>query len=369
MKLSSIHLRIVKASLKKPFVSPLYTVKEREAIIVEARDTEGRVGYGEAVPFASPWYTEETLHTCWHMLEDFLIPLTFRAEWGHPSELPSIWSSVKRNNMAKSALEQSLWDLHAKKKETYIGRLFGGERTRVSAGTVVTSDSPEGMVTQISERMKEGYSRYKVKISPENDIAILQSIREAYPHLPLMADANSTYSLKTKDLIKRLDPFHLLMIEQPLSHDDIVEHAELQKYIDTPICLDESIHSVHDVKSALMLGSCQIFTVKMAKLGGWNAAAHVHHLCSKQDISLWVGGMIEFGVSRAHNLALATLPGFTIPGDISSSSTYWEEDIIDPEIVVNNGKIKVPDSPGIGFAINNKRLNEITMYSEVFSAI
>ncbi|MFJ7678371.1 o-succinylbenzoate synthase [Peribacillus sp. NPDC097198] len=366
MKLTSITLRLVKAPLKRPFTTHLETVTEREVIVVEARDQDGIIGYGEAVPFSSPWYTEETVKTCFHMLEDFLIPKTLAFDLTHPNQLAGLWSGIRRNAMAKSALEQAIWDLYAKQEGIYLGKLFGGERTEVDAGVVVASDHIEDALRQIEEGLAVGYRRYKIKINPANDTEYLTQIRRAYPDIPLMVDANSAYSLSDVPHLQKLDDFQLMMIEQPLGHDDIVEHAILQKQLRTPICLDESINSYHDAKSALMLKSCGVITIKMAKVGGWSQAVKIHDLCVEQDIPLWCGGMIEFGISRAHNLALATLKGFTIPGDISSSSRYWESDIIEPEVIVKNGVIKVPDKPGIGFGIREKRLDELTSFRAVY---
>lgn len=366
MKLSSITLRLMKAPLKRPFKTHLETVREREVIIVEARDQDGVIGYGEAVPFSSPWYTEETVKTCFHMLEDFLIPKTLSFDLKHPNELAGLWSGIRRNAMAKSALEQAIWDLYAKQEGIYLGKLFGGERTEVDAGVVIASDHLEEALRQIEECLAVGYRRYKIKINPSNDLEYLTQIRRVYPDIPLMVDANSAYTLEDTSHLQKLDDFKLMMIEQPLGHDDIVEHSMLQKQLQTPICLDESINSFHDAKSALMLESCGVITIKMAKVGGWSEAVKIHNLCLEHEVPVWCGGMIEFGISRAHNLALATLKGFTIPGDISSSSRYWESDIIHPEINVKNGIIQVPDEAGIGFAIDERRLTELTTFSKVY---
>ncbi|RID86567.1 o-succinylbenzoate synthase [Peribacillus asahii] len=362
----SITLRIIEAPLKSPFQTHLETVTKREVIVVEARNADGLVGYGEAVPFSSPWYTEETLQTVFHLLEDFLIPLTFQQEWKHPSELPYVWSGIRRNRMAKSALEQAIWDLYAKQQDVYIGKLFGGERTEVAAGVVIATSSVDEALRQIEEFEQDGYQRYKVKISPRNDITLLSTIRAAYPTLPLMADANSAYSLNDIKHLQKLDQFMLQMIEQPLGHDDIVEHSFLQKQLKTPICLDESICSFHDAKSALLLGSGKILNIKMARVGGWTEAVNIHHLCVEASIPVWCGGMIEFGISRAHNIALASLSGFTIPGDLSSSSKYWEQDIIEPELQVVNGKITVPKSAGIGFTVRQAYVESITTYKQLY---
>ena len=365
MKISGISLRMIKAPLKRPFTTHLETVTEREVLIIEAHDKEGRLGYGEAVPFSSPWYTEETIKTCHHMLKDFLIPLVLKQEINHPDELPCLFSSIRRNQMAKSALEQAIWDLYAKQQGIYLGKLFGGERSTVAAGVVIASGNIQEALRQLEEFSASGYQRYKIKIHPKNDLEYLSEIRRAYPYIPLMVDANSAYTLEDVAHLKELDPFKLMMIEQPLGVDDLVEHGLLQKQIETPICLDESINSVHDAKSALMLKSCGVINIKMAKVGGWSQAVRIHDLCAEQAIPVWCGGMIEFGISRAHNVALATLPGFTIPGDLSASSHYWEEDIITPEVKVEDGLIQVPsDKAGIGFAINEKRMDQLTVFKE-----
>ncbi|MGE7880258.1 o-succinylbenzoate synthase [Peribacillus muralis] len=366
MKVSSITLKVIKAPLKQPFKTHLGTVNDREVIIIEAQDEDGLIGYGEAVPFSSPWYTEETIKTCLHMLEDFLIPLTLASKPRHPGELQSLWSGIRRNAMAKSALEQAILDLYAKQKEIYLGRLFGGERSEVAAGVVIASNDVEDAIRQIDGFSRSGYQRYKIKIDPRHDIELLAEIRGAYPDIPLMADANSAYTLDDIPRLQKLDEYKLMMIEQPLGHDDIVEHARLQKQLQTPICLDESINSYHDAHSALSLGSCGVINIKMAKVGGWTEAVKIHDLCVENDVPVWCGGMIEFGISRAHNIALATLKGFTVPGDISSSSRYWEEDIIEPEVVVKNGSIQVPEKAGIGFSINEKRLKSLTTYRQIY---
>ncbi|WP_285768981.1 o-succinylbenzoate synthase [Peribacillus sp. SI8-4] len=366
MKVSSITLKVIKAPLKQPFKTHLETVTDREAIIVEAKDKDGLIGYGEAVPFTSPWYTEETIKTCYHMLEDFLIPLTLTSPLQHPGELQGLWRGIRRNAMAKSALEQAIFDLYAKQNETYLGRLFGGERREVAAGVVIASNNVEEAMRQIDGFSGSGYRRYKIKIDPLHDIEFLSHIRDAFPDIPLMADANSAYTLDDIAHLQKLDEYKLMMIEQPLGHDDIVEHSRLQSKLQTPICLDESINSYHDASSALTLGSCGVINIKMAKVGGWTEAVRIHDLCAENDVPVWCGGMIEFGISRAHNIALATLKGFTIPGDISSSSRYWEGDIIDPEVVVKDGLIQVPEKAGIGFSINEKRLKALTTYSQMY---
>ncbi|MBM7692983.1 O-succinylbenzoate synthase [Peribacillus deserti] len=366
MKIKQISLYIISAPLNEPFITHLETVTERAAIIVEAADSDGFKGYGEVTAFASPWYTEETLVTAQHMLKDFLIPALFECEISNPKELEFIFKRFRRNNMAKSGLEQAVWDLYAKQQGVSLSKLFGGTAKRIPSGAVVTGSSSRRAIQQIEDLHTEGYQRYKIKISRTNDTELLRDIRRYFPDLPLMADANSDYTLDDINHLKTLDEFRLLMLEQPLAHDDIAEHSLLQEKIKTPLCLDESIHSFQDAKGALLMGSCRIINIKMSRVGGWIQAKKIHDLCYSQNIPVWCGGMVEFGVSRAHNIALASLPGFTIAGDISSSSRYWEEDIIDPEVKVVNGWIAVPEKSGIGFGINERRLLAIANHKEVY---
>ncbi|MDD9148782.1 MULTISPECIES: o-succinylbenzoate synthase [unclassified Sporolactobacillus] len=366
MEIDSITLRLISSPLKTPFITHLETVTKREAIIIEARDREGRTGYGEADPFSSPWYTEETIATCWLMLRDYLIPLMRHREISGPRVLDALWSGIRRNRMAKSGLSQAIWDLYAKEKGLYLGRLVGSVRKKVAAGAVIAAGNNEEAVRQIEHYSASGYQRYKIKISRSTDVALLSLIRDRFPDIALTADANSAYSLRDLEHLKQLDAFKLQMIEQPFAYNDLVEHAALQHQIKTPVCLDESICSLDDARSALKLGSCRVVNLKMARVGGWAEALKIHGLCLKEGIPLWCGGMIEFGVAKAHNIALAALEGFTLPGDLFASSRYWPRDIIEPEIKVENGYIRVPDGKGIGFGINQKQLEALTKNCMVF---
>ncbi|MBT2640385.1 o-succinylbenzoate synthase [Bacillus sp. ISL-39] len=366
MDIKAVHLSIIKLPLKHPFTTHLGSVTEREAIIVAVEDRNGYIGYGEGVAFSSPWYTEETVQTSYHMLKDYLIPLLKNKGISHPDQAFDLFSSVRRNHMSKAGLETALWDLQAKKEGVPLSALIGGTTEAIPAGVVVGNPSLTEALKQIEGYLKQGFKRVKVKISPEDDFHFISKIRKQYPNLPLMADANSAYSLKDVDRLKALDEFGLLMIEQPLGFDDIVNHATLQKQIDTPICLDESIVTFDDARKAIELGSCKIINIKIGRVGGLGEAKRIHDYCHSKGIPVWAGGMIEFGISRAQNIALASLPGFTIPGDISGSDRYWEQDIIMPEIKVENGMIKVPDSPGIGFELNRKRMKEVIVFEERF---
>ncbi len=367
MDIKTVTLYKIKMSLKTPFTTHLGTVRDREGIIVEVADKEGRTGYGEGVAFSSPWYTEETIETSWHMLKAFLIPLLKNADLSHPSEAGPLFDAYRRNQMAKAALETALWDLAAKKEDVSLSKFIGGIQEKIPSGVVVGAKTKEEVRRQIESYLEDGYKRVKIKISPENDYEFISEIRSLYPELPLMADANSAYTLEHIGHLKRLDDFGLLMIEQPLEYDDIVDHAKLQKELKTPICLDESIVTFNDARRAVELGSCKVINIKIGRVGGLGTAKKIYDYCLEKGIQVWCGGMLEFGISRAHNIALASLEGFSIPGDISASGRYWEEDIILPEVTVKDGRIEVPGKPGIGFEINQNRLKEVTVKKESFS--
>jgi o-succinylbenzoate synthase len=367
MKLSSIEIYIIKMPLKSPFLTHLGAVEEREGMIVKITDKDGVNGFGEGVAFSSPWYTEETVATSLHMLTDFLIPILQKNPIHHPDDVHSLFNSIRRNHMAKAALETALWDLFAKKQAQPLSRILGGTRQAVASGVVVATDSISKALKHIEQYLEEGYQRFKLKINPALDYTLLSEIRNHYPDLPIMADANSAYTLQDVDRLKALDDFGLLMIEQPLAHDDIIEHAILQRELVTPICLDESIGSFEDARKAIELGSCKVINIKPGRVGGLGESRRIHDYCFERGIPVWCGGMIEFGVSRAHNIALASLPGFTIPGDISGSDRFWDEDIITPEVVVKNGFITVPEGHGIGFNLNEKRLKETLIAKRTFT--
>ncbi len=343
------------------------TVKNRELILVEVKDEVGITGWGEVVAFSTPWYTEETIQTCFHILENFLIPSLLGKNIEHPSEVTTLFRSIKRNHMAKAALDCAVWDLYAKREGVPLSTLLGGTRKTIEAGVVIGINELPVMIKTIEKHVQEGYKRFKVKIKPGNDYEVIKGIRQHFPTLPLMADANSGYTLQDIDLLKRLNDFHLMMIEQPLDSDDIIDHAQLQKQLKTPICLDESIVSYEDARKAIELGSCQVINVKIGRVGGLSEAVKIHDLCKKTGIQLWVGGMLESGISRAHNIALASLPHFTIPGDISASSRYWNQDVISPEVTLSDGEILVPTSAGIGYEVNESYVKQLAKQVKIYT--
>ncbi|UFT98994.1 o-succinylbenzoate synthase [Radiobacillus kanasensis] len=348
--IKEVHLHRLQMELKHPFETSFGTIQEKEFFIIEVVDQNGRKGYGESVAFTTPWYTEETVETTKYMLEQFLIPLMFRREWQHPKELVDVFGAVQKNNMAKAALEGAVWDLYAKKEQKPLSDILGGKRKRIEVGVSIgIQPSLEKLIQIIKKNVSAGYKRVKLKVKPGWDVEMLKEVRKAFPILPIMVDANSAYTLEDIELIKQFDQFNLMMIEQPLRQDDLVDHAILQKEIRTPICLDEGITSFTDAKAAIELGSCQVINVKIGRVGGITEAIRIHDLCQKHNIAVWCGGMLEAGIGRAHNIALASLPQFTLPGDISASTRYWETDIIEPEITMDQGYIDVSDGEGIGY--------------------
>ncbi|WP_083632433.1 o-succinylbenzoate synthase [Domibacillus antri] len=361
MRIKKWTMRLIEMPLKQPFFTHLETVSMRQAVIIEAEDEQGGVGWGEASAFSTPWYTEETVLTEWHIIKDVLFPLLHGKTIDHPSDVQSLFASVRGNRMAKAGIESALWDLYAKQQNKPLYRLLGGMRTSIPAGAVAAGKTTADMITRMAALMESGYERIKFKMEPKKDRYLLKEIRRLFPDVPLLADANSAYSLQDIDHLKSLDEYNLLMIEQPFHAEDLWEHSKLQKEIKTPVCLDESIRSAHDAKCALEMDACRVINVKFSRVGGLTEAIKIHDQCVSNGAGLWTGGMIEFGISRAHTIALASLPGFTIPGDIVSSDHYWEEDVIETGIIVENGRIQLSEQPGIGYEINRKRLDTMTI--------
>lgn len=367
MKINEITLRHMRMNMKFPFTTSFGTFEDREFILVEVKDNEGQSGWGESVAFSAPLYNEETVKTNWHMMEDFLIPLLLKNEIPHPDDVSDLFSPIRKNNMAKSALEGAVWDLYAKREQKPLYQALGGEKTEIEVGiSIGIQNNIEELLDLIAEYVNEGYRRIKVKIKPGRDVDVIRAIRSKFPTIKLMADANSAYRLEDLELLKQLDEYDLMMIEQPLASDDIVDHAQVQKVLKTPICLDESIHSYEDARKAIELGSCKIINIKIGRVGGLTESKKIHDLCKKHNIPVWCGGMLEAGVGRAHNVALTTLANFTMPGDTAASSRYWEQDIIEPEVTVNNGLITVPTNPGIGYAPNIEFIEKLTKFKKTF---
>lgn len=361
MEINKIVLRRMKLDLVSPFQTSFGVQTDREFMIVELHG-ENHIGYGECVASARPLYSEETVGTVELILEDILIPaLLNKKDIKHPDELSELFKPFRRNNMAKAALEGAYWDLYAKENNVPLHVALGGTKSEIEVGVSIgIQESKEELLKVVEGFVEEGYKRIKLKIKPGNDMAILKAVREKFPHIKMMADANSAYTLDDIELFKEMEELDLMMIEQPLAHDDIIDHSKLQPKVETPICLDESIHSLEDAEKAIGLGSCKIINIKIGRVGGLTEAKRIHDYCQSQGIPVWCGGMLESGIGRAHNIAISSLPNFILPGDTAASSRYWHEDIITPEVIVEQGIIPLPSTPGIGYEPNMELMEKYT---------
>ncbi|NQV15356.1 o-succinylbenzoate synthase [bacterium] len=367
MLIERIELRHVKLKLVKPFETSMGVETHEEHIIVRV-DSEGVSGWGECVVEPLPTYSPETVSTAWHILRDGIIPAVLGNRYSTISEALDSWSWVRGHRMAKAGLESALWDVMAKQKNISLSSLLGGTRRTVDVGVSIgMQPSIESMLGEVSNFLEQGYARIKIKIAPERDLKFIKAIRLKFPEITLQVDANSAYTLGDVDIFRDMENYNLLLIEQPLGYEDIYDHSLLQRELKTPICLDESIHSVGDANAALALKSCQIINIKPGRVGGFSESIKIHNLCADKNIPVWHGGMLESGIGRAGNLALASLPNFSLPGDISASKRYFTQDIVEPEFVVtSDGKMDVPDKPGIGVDILEDQLSAVTVESEEF---
>ena len=363
MKIERVDLHVVRMPLIRTFVTSTSTRNHLDHILVKVY-ADGIVGWGECAVPPNPYYCEETTETCWHMLSDFLVPAVFDCEWEDVETLVASYDKVRRNNFAKAGLEMACWDLLARSQNTPLHRLLGGVRSEIESGVSLGIERDvERLLGLVQQYVEEGYRRIKLKIGPGLDVDVVRVVRERFPEMPIMVDANSAYTLDQIDLLKQLDQFDLMLIEQPLANDDIVDHALLQRELKTPICLDESIISAADARKAIEMESGRVINIKVSRLGGLLEAKKVHDYCLSRDIPVWCGGMHEYGVGRAANIAIASLPGFRMPGDISGSDKYYAQDLVDPTITAVDGLIQVPDTPGLGFEANEARIAERTIRS------
>lgn len=367
MLIKEIVLYKVNMEMKNPFKTSYGTTKDRTFLIVEAIDEHGVSGWGECVTSDEPLYLEEFTNAAQLMLEEHLIPLVVGTNIDHPNEVTEIFRPFKRNNLAKSAIDGAVWDLYAKRANKSLSACLGGTLSEIDVGVSLGIEKNiADLLAIIDEKIKEGNKRIKVKIQPGQDIDVLQAIRETYPDLPLMADANAAYTLDDLDVMKAMDRFNLMMIEQPLRAGDLIDHATLQKSITTPVCLDESITSYEDARQAIDIGSCQIINLKISRVGGLTESIRIHNLCEQNNIPLWCGGMLEAGIGRAHNIAISSLANFTLPGDTAASAKYWHQDIIEPEVVTHHGVLQVPKEKGIGYEVDRDELERVTIAKKRF---
>lgn len=367
MKIERITLYYTKMELVAPFVTSRGTETHQEHIIIKI-ESQGITGWGECVAGAAPSHTDETVKTAWYILEDFLIQDILNKNFENVRDVIKNWNWIRGHRMAKAGLESAIWDVFAKIQNKSLSKILGGTRDKVEVGVSVgIQSSPDKLIETIEGYLREGYKRIKIKIAPGKDLEFISAVRNKFPDIILQVDANSSYSLEDIDVLKEMDNYTLLMIEQPLGYEDIYEHSKLQKEIKTPICLDESILSLSDAKAAVELGSCKIINIKPGRIGGFTEAKLIHDYCASKKIPVWHGGMLESGIGRAGNVALASLPNFTLPGDISASKRYYKKDIVDPPFEVSrDGMMNVPTESGIGVKVVNNKLEKVTQTKKDF---
>jgi O-succinylbenzoate synthase len=362
MKLDRIELRVVRLPLVAPFQTSKWVDTCEEHILVTVCG-EGLTGWGEVVSAETPWYSSETTKTAWHVLADYIIPdLLKEPHLTGVEDFIARASWVAEHRMAKAGLEAALWDWFAKARGMSLQQMFGGTREKIEVGVSVgIHPTVADLLTRVEGYLSEGYRRVKLKIKPGQDVEYVRVVRSAHPDLRLQVDANSAYRLTDVETFRAMDDLNLLLIEQPLGNGDLFEHAQLQRALKTPICLDESIHSLDDARAALALGSCRVINIKPGRVGGFTETIKIHDYCAAHDIPVWCGGMLESGIGRAGNVAVASLPNFKLPGDLSASKRYYSEDLVAPEFVLNpDGTMDVPRAPGIGVAVILSRVEKYT---------
>src|SRR5829696_2734044 len=364
--IQSIELREIRLPLIHFFETSFGRTIERRIILARIADANGAEGWGECTAGEGPFYSDEWTETAWTTLTEFLGPMMLRKEFESAAHAFKLMKPVRGHRMAKATLETACWDLEAKIAGVPLWKHLGGIRSEVACGVSIgIQDTPDALLEKIRREVDAGYQRIKIKIKPGWDLKIVERVRREFPDIRLMGDANSAYKLSDVPLFQQLDGFNLMMLEQPLAHDDIFDHATLQRQIQTPVCLDESIRSAEDAAHAISLESCRIINVKLGRVGGHAEAKRIERVARDNEIPIWCGGMLESGIGRAHNIAMSTLAGFTLPGDVSASARYWEEDIIEPPVRVSErGTITAPSTPGIGFAVNLPRIEALTVRKE-----
>ncbi len=367
LNLQKLELREIKLPLKAPFEASFGTAFDRRILIVRVFDKDGASGYGECTAPEAPFFNHETIDTAWSVISNFIAPMLAKADVSSAAEVGVALKAIQGNRMAIGGVETAIWDLEAKKANVPLWQHLGGTRDVINCGVSIgLQKSPEILLEKVTHEVESGYQRIKLKIKPGQDIELVKKIRSNFPDILLSVDANSAYDYERDlKLFEELDDFDLLMIEQPLAAGDLVDHAKLQKHLKTPICLDESITNLREAKHALELGSCRIINIKLGRVGGHSEAKAIQDFAAQNDVPVWCGGMLESGIGRSHNIAMSTLDGFTLPGDVSASARYWEKDIIEPPVIVSEkGTIDVSLNSGIGCAVNEKMIESQTARME-----
>jgi len=366
VRIDRLELRLLRLPLVHFFETSFGRIYDKHFLLVTL-EGEGAVGYGECVAESDPYYSAETNETCWHIITEFLAPRVLGVAFDHPREVFPAFKAVRGHNMAKAAVEMAAWDLFARIQRVPLSRVLGGNRSEIVSGVSIgIQDSLDQLVEKVDRELSAGYRRIKIKIKPGWDVNAVERVRSRFPDIALMADANAAYTLADAKHLARLDQFKLMMIEQPLDYDDVSDHVRLQEQLETPICLDESIHSVRIAEDAIRAKACRIINIKPGRVGGHRESIRLHDLCKAHGIPVWHGGMLESGLGRAHNIHLSTLDNFSLPGDVAASKRYFDPDLIDPPIEVSSrGTIAVPTGSGIGVHPVQSRIDAATIRQTV----
>ena len=369
IQLDKIILRHIRMPLVHFFETSFVRTYERDIILVEVV-SDGLSGWGEVTAGENPFYNEEWTDAAWLLLKDYVAPRVLKHEFSTADDVYARTAHIRGHYMARGGLEAAVWDLEARRAGVSLAKhIGGGVRKEISCGVSIgIQDTVDQLLEKIDTEVTAGYQRIKMKIKPGWDVEVIREVRKRFPQIKLMADANSAYRLTDIEHLKKLDEFYLMMIEQPLAHDEIIDHAQLQQALQTPICLDECIRNPHHAEQAIRLGACRIINIKLGRVGGFWGAKRIHDIAQKAGIPVWCGGMLESGIGRAHNVALSTLPNFVLPGDVSASKRYWKRDIVVPEVEVTpRGTIEVRDDIGFGYQLDHDYIRELTAREETLS--
>lgn len=362
MKAISVDLFKVEIPMITSFTTSFGTVTKKPTIITKITTDEDHIGYGEGAALPFPYYKPDTTDITFLVIKDYIAPLILNKEFTTVEEFMNLMVSIKNHTFAKTAVENAIWMILSLKENKPIKELLGGTQDKVAVGeSIGIKNSIEETLEEVGLRIKQGFRRTKIKIKPNWDIQVVEAIRNKFGDIDLMVDANSSYTLKDIDVLKKLDNYNLTMTEQPLADDDIIDHATLQKQIKTPVCLDESIHSAEDARKAISIGACKVINIKPGRVGGLLESKKIHDICKEHGIGVWCGGMLETGIGRAFNIAVASLPNYIYPSDMSPVNFFYKDDLVKNSFVVDNeGYVTIPSTPGLGYDIDETKINTYT---------